>query len=115
DRNMRSKITAETLPTTLAAVPAQVDPNLDDREAAVATALARGFIRATDEVDATATSDARRAAADAVQPVRLTVEPGETILRNGDIVGALDVEKLEAVGLRNPAVHLPDVLAMGLL
>src|SRR5207249_1751640 len=102
-------INLQTLPTTLAAFPAQVDPNLDDREAAVATSLARSFIQPTDEIDATATSDARRAAAEAVQPVRLTVEPGETILRNGDIVSALDVEKLEAAGLRNPAVHLLDV------
>jgi len=115
DRNMRSRITAQTLPTTLGALPTQVDPGLDDREAAVATSLARSFLQPTDEVDATATAEARRVAADAVQPVRLAVEPGETILRNGDIVTALDVEKLEAAGLRNPAVHWPDVLAMGLL
>ena len=115
DRNMRSRITAQTLPTTLAALPTQVDPGLDDREAAVATSLARSFLQPTDEVDATATAEARRVAAEAVQPVRLAVEPGETILRNGDIVTALDVEKLEAAGLRNPAVHWPDVLAMGLL
>src|SRR5439155_26496941 len=50
-----------------------------------------------------------------VQPGRLTVEKGETILRDGDVVRALDLERLEAVGLRNPSIDWRSLGATSLL
>jgi putative nucleotidyltransferase with HDIG domain len=88
---------------------------LSSREAAVVIALARDFVAPTEEIDSAATIEARREASTAVQPVWVTIEKGETILRNGDVVGAADLEKLEAVGLRNPTIQWPAMLAMGLV
>lgn len=115
DRTMRQRIIPQQLADVRATVAAQVDPTMDDRQAGVVAALARSFIVPTEEVDQDATTAARKRAADEVTPVVVTIERGETILRNGDVVGAAEIEKLEAVGLRNPAIHWRDVSAMGLI
>ncbi len=114
DRTMRTRITPLQLTDVRSSIPTQIDPGLDDREAVVVIPLSRGFIRATDVVDQTATNDARRQAAESVQPTRLTVGKGETILRNGDVTTVDDLEKLEAAGLRNPSIDWTQVLAMTL-
>lgn len=111
---MRARITPSNLDEARAVVPAQVDPTLDEGQASVAVALVRAFIAPTVEVDSAATDAARKAAADAVPPVQVTIEKGETILRNGDVVTAADVEKLQAAGLRNPTIRWNDVAATGL-
>lgn len=114
DRAMRARITPASLDDARAVVPAQIDPNLSDREAIVAVSLVRDFIGPTVAVDPVATDAARKAAADSVPPVMVTMEKGETILRNGDVVTAADVEKLEAAGLRNPSIRWNDIVATGL-
>jgi cyclic-di-AMP phosphodiesterase PgpH len=115
DRSMRTRIAASQLNDARSAVATMLDPGLDDREAIAVMALARSFIVPTEEIDPVATAAARTAAEDMVQPVRVTLEKGETILRNGDVVGALEVEKLEAVGLRNPSVQWPEILGMSFI
>lgn len=115
DRMMRQQITAQQVADARMAVASQVDPTMDDRQAAVVTALVQNFIAPTQEVDQTATQQARRQAANAVPPVQVTIEKGETILRNGDVVSATDIEKLEAVGLRNATIRWRDATAMALI
>jgi putative nucleotidyltransferase with HDIG domain len=115
DRIMRRQITAQQMGDVKAGVPSQVDPSLDDRAEAVVTALVQNFVHPTEEVDQVATEQARKQAMDAVPPVQVTIEKGETILRNGDVVGALDVEKLQATGLSNAVIRWRDVAAMGLV
>ncbi|HLZ09768.1 MAG TPA: HDIG domain-containing protein, partial [Chloroflexota bacterium] len=115
DRTMRLQITPQQVDDVKAKLPNQIDPGLDDREASAVISLSRGFIGATLVIDQAATTEARRQAADAVQPTRITVEKGETILRNGDVVQLADLEKLEAVGLRNPAINWSEILAMALI
>lgn len=115
DRTMRGRITAPQLSEVRLGLSSQLSPGLDERDASIVIALAQGFISPTEEIDQAATADARKDAADSVQPIRLTIEKGETILRNGDIVSAEDIEKLEATGLRNPTIRWSWILAMGLL
>ena len=115
DRAMRQPITSLQVGDVNAAIPSQVDPTMDDREAAISAALARSFVGPTEEIDQAATRAAQTEAADAVPPHQVTIEKGETILRNGDVVNATDVEKLEAAGLRNPVVRWRDVAAMALI
>jgi len=115
DRVMATKITPDQVPNVQGNLISQVDPGLDSQEAGVVIALARAFVGPTQQVDNAATAQARQQAADAVAPVKITVENGETVLRNGDIVSATDVEKLEAVGLRNPTVRWSSIIAMALL
>jgi putative nucleotidyltransferase with HDIG domain len=114
-RMMRGRITPQQLGAVRAMAPAQLDPGLSDAETTVVTALARGLIVPTEEVDQAATDAARKAAADQVPPVQVTIEKGETILRNGDVVTALDVERLNATGLRNPAIRWSELVSSGLL
>ncbi|HEX5414527.1 MAG TPA: HDIG domain-containing protein [Chloroflexota bacterium] len=115
DRVMGTRITPDQVSAVQSTLITQVDPGVDGDESSVVVALARSFVAPTQQVDKAATSQAREAAADAVQPVQITVEQGETILRNGDIVTSSDVEKLEAVGLRNPTVQWSWIIAMALL
>lgn len=115
DRVMGTKITPDQLPSVQNSLITQVDPGVDGTETSVVISLARSFVTPTQQVDRTATAQARQAAADGIQPVQITVEQGETILRNGDIVTASDVEKLEAVGLRNPTVQWSWIIAMSVL
>lgn len=115
DLAMRGRILPGNLEEARAVVPAQVDPSLSDPEAVAAVALVRDFLAPTYEVDNGVTDAARKSAADAVPPVRLTIEKGETILRNGDVVTAADIEKLEAAGLRNPTIRWNDIISTGLI
>ncbi|MBX6771239.1 MAG: HDIG domain-containing protein [Chloroflexi bacterium] len=115
DRVMQGRITADQLGDVRSFLPSLVDPSLDSRGRAIVVALASAAIRPTEEVDQAATDAARRRAADAVQPVVVTLEKGETILRNGDVVGPAELEKLVAAGLRNPVLRWRDLLAMLLI
>jgi cyclic-di-AMP phosphodiesterase PgpH len=115
DRNMRGPVTAQQLGDVRAAIPSQVDPGLSDRVATVVVALTRAFVAPTEEVDPVASQEARKAASDLVPPVHLTMEKGETLVRNGDVVTAEQVEKLEAAGLRNPSLRWPEIFSMALL
>ncbi|MGH2459249.1 MAG: HD family phosphohydrolase [Chloroflexota bacterium] len=115
DRATRQPITAQQVGDVQAAIPSQVDPTIDDQEATVVIALTRSFVAPTEEVDQSATRAAQTEASDAVPPHQVTIEKGETILRNGDVVSESDVERLEAAGLRNPVIRWRDVAAMALI
>ncbi len=78
-----------------------VPMSLTERNLAVA--LARPFIRSNVTVDEAQTKAARQAASDAVQPIRITVQEGQVIVRDGDPVSASDIEKLDYFGLLNPS------------
>ena len=47
--------------------------------------------------------------------MRFTVEKGEIVVREGNVVTALDLERLEALGLRNPSMDWPEILGRGML
>ncbi len=77
-----------------------VPMTLSERELAVA--LAQPFIRANVQVDDAQTKAAREAAARAVEPVMLTVQEGQVIVRDGDPVTKDDIEKLDYFNLLTP-------------
>lgn len=78
-----------------------VPMSLNERELAVA--LAQPFIRANVQVDDAQTKAARDAAARAVEPVMVTVQQGQVIVRDGDPVTKDDIEKLDYFELLTPA------------
>lgn len=78
-----------------------VPMSLTERELAVA--LAQPFIRANVTVDQAQTKAAREAAAAAVEPVMVTVQQGQVIVRDGDPVTSEDIEKLDYYGLLTPS------------
>ncbi|MHB0870338.1 MAG: HD family phosphohydrolase, partial [Chloroflexota bacterium] len=86
-----------------------------DEERGLAAKLVQQFARVNYSPNPAETERLRREAQDAMAPVSKTVEKGEVILREGDVVRATDLEKLEALGLRNPAVDYHAISAAALL
>lgn len=78
------------------------NPSLTATERQLAVTLARPFIRANVQVDEERTKAAREAAAAAVEPVLVTVQAGQVIVRDGDVVTPEVIEKLEYFGLLAP-------------
>lgn len=72
-------------------------------ERSLAAALARPFVRANVQVDEERTKAAREAAAAAVEPVLVTVQQGEVIVRDGDPVTKYTIEQLEYFNLLRPS------------
>jgi len=112
---MRERISDATLPETQRSLAVRVSDQLGEGERLMAVELASRFLRPTLVLDTAETARQRQKAADEVEPVYVTVERNEMVLREGDVVRPLDVEKLEALGLRNPVVDWRGVLAGGLL
>jgi cyclic-di-AMP phosphodiesterase PgpH len=112
---MSGNFTAKEVPDTVRRLPDAVDPTFSPERRAVVTDIVGGLLRPTILTDAEATARAREEARASVTPVRVTVEKGEIILRDGDVVKPLDLEKLEQVGLTSPSVNWQDVLGYSLL
>lgn len=115
DLALRNRITERQLDQVQASLPALVNPGLSERQANHVLILVRSHVKANYLLDAEATAKAKRDAQDRVQPVRLTVEKGESVIRDGDIVRDVDLERLEAIGLRNPEVPWKAFVATTLL
>lgn len=75
---------------------------LSRNERSSSLALAQPFVRANQQIDDAKTKAAREAAAAAVQPVQVTVQQGQVIVRDGDPVTKDIVEKLEYFHLLAP-------------
>jgi putative nucleotidyltransferase with HDIG domain len=73
---------------------------LDPLQAQLVTDLARGHLK--NNFDAAGTLARQQRARSDVPPVVLTVERGEVIIRSGDVVTPLQLEKAQAVGLLHP-------------
>lgn len=77
---------------------------------ALVVELVSPFLEPNYLVDAAETERRRQEARARTQPRVIQVLEGELILQEGQIVKDLDLEKLEAVGLRNPSISWPDAL-----
>jgi hypothetical protein len=90
-----------------------VDLAPDERE--MAGDLAAAHIAANLAFSEEATAAAREEAREAVEPVRVTVQPDEAIVRQGDPITTLDLEKLSALGLTEPAGDVLPALGYALM
>ena len=77
--------------------------------------LAAAFIKANETLNVEETAARKREAQALVDPVRFAVEKGEIVVREGNVVTALDLERLEALGLRNASIEWTEILGRGLL
>ncbi|MBV9600390.1 MAG: HDIG domain-containing protein [Chloroflexi bacterium] len=96
-------------------VPLRVSPFFSDADRAVVVDLVQRFILANQVMNADATARAQQDAREAVAPVEQTYARGQTVVRDGQVVGPLEIEALEALGLRNPEVDWQGVAAAALL
>ncbi len=114
DLAMSGRFEASELEGLRARVSDMVRPDLGPPEAALATSLVRPLLRPTVVLDEGATKRRQEEAA-AQQVVYVELQPGESILRKGDVVKPLDLEKLQAAGLTAPSVAWPEALGSALL
>jgi putative nucleotidyltransferase with HDIG domain len=84
--------------------------DLDEAERMLAAELIRPLIVPNSSFSADLTNAAKAKAADEVEPVNVTIRQGEVIVRNGSQLTATDIEKIDALNLREP---LPDVASFG--
>jgi cyclic-di-AMP phosphodiesterase PgpH len=78
---------------------------LTDADRELAGDLAEDFVAPNREASAEETDAARQAARDQVGDVLVSVEQRETIVRAGDRITQLDLEKLDALGLTGPRLE----------
>lgn len=80
----------------------RVSPIFAEPDRTVIMEIAGRFVAPNVMVNEDATARARQDARDSVAPIIQTYERGQTIVRDGQLIGPLDMEALEALGLRNP-------------
>ncbi|MBI3977794.1 MAG: HDIG domain-containing protein [Chloroflexi bacterium] len=115
DQAMRQRISADQLAETRLRLADRASLQLPPEQTRLAVEMAGAFVKANMFPDEPATEAKRREARDAVKPVRLTIEKGEVILRDGDIVKPVDMEAMEAAGLLHQEVEWQDVTGIALL
>ena len=87
-------------------------PAWTDRQKRVGTEILRQFIQPNIELDPISTAVAQQAARGAVAPVQVQVVAGEVVVREGNLVQALDVEKLRALGLANAGIDWASAIGL---
>lgn len=110
DITLANRLRPEDIARTKEELSRRVSALLSADEQPLAAAIARPFVRANVFVDEQQTLRNRQAAADAVPPVTVQLLSGQAIVRDGDIVTAYDVEKLERLGLLTRSSHLSERL-----
>jgi cyclic-di-AMP phosphodiesterase PgpH len=96
---LEEQIRTDEVEQVRAELPMRASSQLTAIEQASASSIARMFVRPNLFIDDRATEQMRQEAANAVEPVVITVQDGQAIVRDGDIVTRTDVEMLEALGL----------------
>lgn len=80
-------------------LPDRASAMLTSNEQAAAVSVSQMFLRPNVFIDDRATELKRQEAAESIEPVVVTVQDGQAIVRDGDIVTQTDVEMLEELGL----------------
>lgn len=115
DSIMREAIRPSDVNEMKARVSALVRLTLTEAQTQVVVALVQNLIKANAFLNVRETQNARLQARENVEPVTMTVEQGQAIVRQGDLVEPLDMEVLEALGLLRPEIKWQDVLGNALL
>lgn len=110
-RAMQGEIRDSQVAAVRRQVPTLISIRMTDGQADVVEAIARGLVTANTFYNAARTEDAREQARVSTAPVEGTVRQGEVIVRGGTVVQLVDIEKLDAFGLRQQAIRWQSVLA----
>lgn len=97
---MRNEIREADVKEHQRRVPALVSHSLSPAGTEAAVALIQALIVPNSLYDEAATEERRQQARDRILPVSHSIKRGEAVVREGDLVTPLDLEELEALGLR---------------
>src|SRR6266852_2800520 len=112
---LKDRIPDDQVDEIKANVPLRASPFLADADRAVVVELVQRFVHGNLVLNQDATTRAQQDAREALAPVEQTFERGQTVVRDGQVVGPLEIEALEALGLRNPELDWRSVAAAALL
>ncbi len=99
EKVMSSPIRPDEVQKNQELVPSLVSLNLPENQASLAAALASAFVTSNTEFSAELTDAARQEAIRSVQPVSRRFIAGQTIVQQGQIISAADLEALEQLNL----------------
>lgn len=99
-RAMQGEIREDQVPAVRRQVPTLVSYSLSDEQSTIVETVAGGLVTANTFYNAARTEEARQKVRDNTPPVTVTFHQGETIVRAGDLVRPVDIEALDAFGLR---------------
>lgn len=85
------------------------------RKAALVGEIAKDSLRPNRTYDIGRTLDEQEAAQDRVQPLRRSIARGEVVIGEGELVLQEHVQRLEALGLRNPKIDYRTVSSLTVL
>ena len=105
DRAMREEIREDQLASKRSQLATLLNLDLNDAESALTVTLVQNLLRANSRFNPELTAAARAAAAAGVVPVTVSIQKGETILREGDRVRPADLETLDVLDLRQSGWH----------
>ncbi|MBI4496913.1 MAG: HDIG domain-containing protein [Chloroflexi bacterium] len=111
----QKRIVADQLEAARVELGEQVRPEFDPDQAQVIRALALPLLQPNLSVDPAETERTRRLVMEQVEPISLRIVKGETIVRDGQIIGAVDLEKLQAAGLLRASVRWRDLVGTALI
>ncbi len=103
EQALRNEIRDSELPDARRRVGALVSHSLSPASTEAVVALAQALLVPNSIYDEATTAQRRQEARDRVLPVNHSIMQGEAIVREGDVVTPLDLEELEALGLRREA------------
>ncbi|MCL7453872.1 MAG: HDIG domain-containing protein [Anaerolineae bacterium] len=106
---MRGEIRESQLAARRRTVPTLISHSLSDREAEIVDAIASELVMANTFYNAARTEEARQLARESTEPIKVSVRKGEAIVREGTLVRPVDIETLDAYGLRQQAVRWESV------
>ncbi len=115
DEMMRQGVVEGYLEKARQSIPSLISLDLSVQEAEVTAALAQRLITVNSFYDAEATQAAREQARESVGTVVRTYEAGEIIVREGQRVGALELEALQRLGLQRSRTEWPTVIGQATL
>jgi putative nucleotidyltransferase with HDIG domain len=111
DEVLRFPIRPDNLDGVKAQLPTRISLNFNADQSSVITALASALLVPNTNYDAAATDAARRKAREGVRPVERTFEQNQVIIRSGQLISQADMEVLDKLAIRRPAMNLSDLLS----
>ncbi|MFC2015558.1 HD family phosphohydrolase [Chloroflexota bacterium] len=107
---MQGEIKEAQLDTVRRRLPTLVSYRLTDTQTDAVIALTRDLVKANTFFNAARTDEARQIARESTAPVSITVREGEALVRAGDLVRPVNIEALDAFGIRQQAARWESVL-----
>lgn len=111
ERVMRGEIRQDSLDAARQRVPLLVSLALAEKQAQVVAGLVTAFVAPNSQYSESMTEEARQKARDGVVLYSRTLVAGETIVSQGEVFTAEDIEALEQAGLAQPESRLPNLVS----